>query len=269
MKFELKDYNGRKYIEYSDEEKKLLFNNAEYFIIDVKSEVFVEIMSHTGGFVANMTTRYFKKNNIDVSYMLFCCIPQEYNDFLFSFVYLDDKYNILASELDDNYFDYSYFKNKFTDCIIKEGYTFDLELIESLKEVTDRICSNPSVDFNLKVQGKQVHFEDVLIYRNFDIFENDVKNNLEKLGAKYCKFRFDSNCLNFITLRGVVIGEDDCLIKSFQVRSGYKTKSEYVDLMKKKHEGYTEEDVSDNVLEFDLSLNIARKIADNLEFYSE
>lgn len=43
------------------------YTNMEYFVIDVKCEKFAEIMSGTGGFVANMTTRLFEKEHLDVS----------------------------------------------------------------------------------------------------------------------------------------------------------------------------------------------------------
>ena len=89
MEFKLKDYKGNKYIEYFDEKRNLRFTNAEYFIFDVLSEEFKEIMRTTGGFVANMTTRHIKENQLDAAYIMLCCIPQEYNNFVFKFVYLD------------------------------------------------------------------------------------------------------------------------------------------------------------------------------------
>lgn len=72
LNFELADYNGRKYIKYryTNTENKVCddYTNMEYFV-----EKFIEIMSKTGGFVANMTTRLFEKEKLDVS-----CYPTGY-----------------------------------------------------------------------------------------------------------------------------------------------------------------------------------------------
>lgn len=57
---ELANYNGRKYIKYR-------YTNTDNKVCD--DYTFIEIMSKTGGFVANMTTRLFEKEKLDVS----CC----------------------------------------------------------------------------------------------------------------------------------------------------------------------------------------------------
>lgn len=96
----------------------------EYFIIDVKSDIFNNIMESTGGFVANMTTRLFEKENLDVSYLMLVAIPQPNNNFVFKFAYFDNEFNLLKTYIDNNYNDYKYFKNKFKDCTIKNQEVF-------------------------------------------------------------------------------------------------------------------------------------------------
>ena len=66
MNFDLKEYDKyRRYIEYSDIDSNLFFNNAVYFIFEVMSDEYKELMSHTGGFVANVTTRFIIEKNLD------------------------------------------------------------------------------------------------------------------------------------------------------------------------------------------------------------
>lgn len=123
---ELADYNGKKYITYSYADSKETdygsYTNMEYIIIDVKSEKFAEIMENTGGFVANMTTRLFEKEHLDVSYLMLVAIPQATNKFLFNFVYLNEnKKGVLKVYKDSSRMDYLYFRKKFDSCIVSRG----------------------------------------------------------------------------------------------------------------------------------------------------
>lgn len=123
-----KEYNYISYLyhEVNDrgDEKRDTFTNMEYFIIDVKSDIFNNIMESTGGFVANMTTRLFEKENLDVSYLMLVAIPQPNNNFVFKFAYFDNEFNLLKTYIDNNYNDYRYFKNKFKYCTIKKLEVF-------------------------------------------------------------------------------------------------------------------------------------------------
>lgn len=268
MKFKQKTYGDKKYIEYSDEDKGLLFTNAEFFIFDIRSEAFQDIMQTTGGFVANMTTRFIKTQKLDtVTHIMLCCVPQEYNDYVFDFVYLDKDQNIITSLKDNNYFDYAYFKQKFKDCITKEGMIYELEGIESLKELTKQFHQSPSVDFNFKIDGKAVHFEDTLLCHDLSFFREDFEKNLKKLHAQAALLHFECDSLNFITLKGKVIDEDENPFLYYQVRSGTKDKTECVKRMQKKYEDYTEKDICDEEFEFDMNLQFAKTLADKMEFF--
>lgn len=75
MKFALKSYQDKEYIEYSDNEQT--FTNAEYFIFSATSEEYHNIVDRTGGFVANMTRRYIEEHQLDAAAIMLCCIPQK------------------------------------------------------------------------------------------------------------------------------------------------------------------------------------------------
>lgn len=266
MKFELKSYKGNNYIEYKDEEKNITFNNAEYFMFDVTSEIFKDIMHATGGFTANMTTRFIKEKGLNnIKYIMLCCIPQPFVDFVFHFVYLDENKNILEYMEDNNYFDYDYFKKKFNDCIVEEGFIYDLIEIQSLNNLTKEFCLNPSISFDFKVEGKDVHFEDTFISYDFSFFKEDIKNNLSKLNAKCVVLTFDCNKLNFITFKGKVIGNDNKNILYYQATSGIKDKELYIKEMQKKYNDFEEKDVCFDEFEFNLSVKIFKMFADKMK----
>lgn len=266
MKFELKCYSEEKhYIEYTDDNGEI-FNNAEYFMFNVCTEEFENIMHAVGGFTANMTTRFIKEHNLNCTYIMLCCVPQKYNDFIFRFVYLDDKYNILTYMSDNNYYDYSYFKKKFESCICKKGFIYELEDFETLKELTQEFNYTPSIDFDFVVENRTVHYNDVLICSDFDIFNDKIKNNLEKLGAKYVEFQFDNSVFDFIGLTGKVYDSNGNVLKSFQVHSGILDKIEFLKMEQQKDSEYTENDIPTSDFEFTLSLSNARTLADKFSY---
>ena len=96
-----KEYNYISYLYHEvnecGDEKRDTFTNMEYFVIDVKSDIFNNIMKSTGGFVANMTTRLFEEKNLDVSYLMLVAIPQPNNNFVFKFAYFDNEFNLLKT----------------------------------------------------------------------------------------------------------------------------------------------------------------------------
>lgn len=266
MEFKLKDYKGNKYIEYFDEKRELMFTNAEYFIFDVLSEEFKEIMRTTGGFVANMTTRHIKENQLDAAYIMLCCIPQEYNNFVFKFVYLDKNYNILTSMYDNNYFDYDYFKKKFSDCIVKEGFIYDLNEIDTFNDLVKEFNLSPSINFYFKVEGKDISYNDTFKSTDFSIFKEDIRKNLEKLKAKAFVLNFDSNYFNFIGTIGKIIGPNDEILLFYQIESGILDREEYIKFMQEEEPDFSDKDVFDEEFTFNLTLSTTKTISNKLIF---
>ena len=249
MEFKLKNYNSEySYIEYSNNEEYLVFNNASYFIIDVNSDAYKEIISSVGGFVANMTKRYIINNKLEgVSYIMLYCLPQKDNTFLFSFVYLDSDYNILAKEFDNNYFDYEYFKNKFNDCICREGLIYELE------EVKLDFCANPSAGFGFEIDGKPFNFDDTFITSDFSIFKEDFRNSILSFGAESISFKLKCNCLNFDGLVGYIYDKDGNALVNYQCHHNLKTLDEY----KEKYEDCRQSDLDWACEPYELTLNIS------------
>lgn len=265
MKFEKKSYNDKNYIQYSDDENNITFTNAEYFVFNTKSEKFENIMHGVGGFTANMTTRLMRDTDLDISYIMLCCIPQEFNDYVCAFLYLDCDGDIVKSIYDNNYFDYKYFKEKFADCTVKEGFVFDLENNEKFKAITDMFHPNPSTEFNFTANGETISYDDTLIYNGIDIFRNDMQEKLQKLNAKHVTFRFDCNPLTFISLEGRIIDENDNILQCYQVKSGIKDKNEYLESMRLIAKDFPESRIDTDEFVFTLNLDTARKLATKLE----
>ena len=265
MEFNKKFYNGRPYIEYSDAVQELLFTNAEYFVFDVLSNTFKNIMECVGGFVANMTVRYIKKEQPNTAKIMLCSVPQEYNDYEFLFVYLDKEGNILSSMKDNNYVDYEYFKNKFKDCIIDEGFIFALENNEKLSEITKQFHNDPSTSFRIIVEQKEICWEDKIICKDLalSIFNETAKEVFKKIKASHILIEFDSNNLSSIHAKCTIIKEDSTAALTYQILTGCTSLEEYIEHQKKSIQEYTVNDMPEylnEVYHFPLSINTLRAL---------
>lgn len=272
MQFEIKNYKGNKYIQYTTE-RGYTFSNAEYFMFDVTSDTFKDFMSRIGGFTANMTTRYIKEHNLDVSSIMLCSIPQEYNDFIFGFVYLDKDKNVLSVEYDNDYGDYKYFKEKFENYIIETGFIFDLKDIVSFHNITEKINKNPSTEFGIEIEGRPVTYEDVLIYPYSEVTFRDEKQKerLDKLDVSYMKMSFTDN-LGFVSnvrLKCEFFDSENNQIKEYQVFSGIKDREEYIAYQRQEDEKYQEsKDMSlEENYSFNQNLSFLKQVTDKCTYY--
>lgn len=227
-----KEYNYISYLYHEVNERgnetRDTFTNMEYFVIDVKSDIFNNIMESTGGFVANMTTRLFEKTNLDVSYLMLVAIPQPNNKFVFKFAYFDNEFNLLKTYTDNNYNDYKYFKNKFKDCTIKKlGSVFDLISNEKFNKITKDISYNTSCDFDLIVDGQPIDENVILYFNDVDLIlnsykkENLARNNIE---IDHFEFKVAYNGIEFVYLEGIAIDTNGDTIKDFQTVEEYSKK---------------------------------------------
>lgn len=227
-----KEYNYISYLYHQvnecGDEKRDVFTNMDYFVIDVKSDIFNNIMKSTGGFVANMTTRLFEEKNLDVSYLMLVTIPQPNNNFVFKFAYFDNEYNLLKTYIDNNYTDYKYFKNKFKDCTIKKsGSVFDLLLDKKFNDITKDIFYNTSCDFDLIVDGEPIDENVILYFNDADLLlnsyykENLARNNIE---IDHFEFKVAYNGINFVYLKGIAIDTNGDTVKDFQTDIEYSEK---------------------------------------------
>lgn len=254
-----------KYLEYtydtkdlSGNKKQISVNNAEYLMVDVTTEGYKEIAGSTGGFCANMTSRYVKSLLPKVvRYILFCPIPRQTNEFCFLFVYLDKDKNILADEYDSDVWDWTYFTDKFNDCACKKGFVYDLISIKSLDSITKQIADVSSMEFDFKVDGKPVYISDAFESDMLSIFNKKTQKALFELNAEKVIFKF--NPYHTLLVQIYVKDKDGELILNdmVNIKCGYKIKPENIDR-------------KDFVIE-DTSADILKRLAEinKLKFYNE
>lgn len=277
--FELCKYEDREYIQYTvsgknvdtGKEESLTFHNAAYVRIDTTCDAFKRLTDKAGGFYANMTVRHMnklkEKHGRDVHAILLCCIPQETNRFIFLFVYLDEDDNIMDYQGDDNYFDYEFFRKRLDETVIREGLVYELESSDKFKAVTDKIVPHPSVYFGIQVGGREIAYEDKLLYKGMDIFKEDTKQELEKLGAKDIVFTFDCGRLNFIHTKGKIRFADGEYMKVYQANSGIKDSEEFLKMERERRsdDDYVMEDDMMKPFAFNVTIGVIRNIAEKLE----
>lgn len=280
MEIRTKQYKDKVYLEYEHQEesgKHMLFTNAEYFMFDVESEEYKNIMLKTGGFVANMTSRYIEENKLDCSYIMLCCIPQEYNDYLFEFLYLDKEKNILKYMKDNNPYDYDYFKNKFKNCTVEAGMVYDLENIESFSKITKQASPISSPKFSFTVDGKDLKWDDLIFCpenSDFSIFTKETRDVLKMNHGIGSVLRFDLNALQGFCLKGSVLNGRGEYIPSYKINYGICSEDEYVQMMQKKHPDIIDvekikEQIDTDPFEFTISTSMIKINANNLSIYKQ
>ena len=275
---ELDNYNGKNYLKYkyTDSYEKTCdeFSNMEYFVVDVKCEKFNKMMSTVGGFTANMTTRLFEKEHLDVYYMMLVAIPQTTNNFLFNFVYLDKNGELLKYYSDNNCTDYLYFKKKFESCTISKGSVYDLDFDFLKEQISDKVTA----DYDLIIEGRPITKEDVIIFNDSCLCLTDYeKRAINERGLKIAHFEFKLSFggLMFVDLTGVAVTTSGETIKTYQmkkeyIKKGIITADDYINYERKKLKeclGYDidyEVKVEDYM--FMIPLDFAKKYSDKLSY---
>lgn len=286
MTCELAEYtakNGKVYnyvaYQYSNDEEKIHeeFSNMEFFVISTKSKIFAEIMSKTGGFTAAMTTRLFKEENLDVSYMMLVASPQATNDFFFHFLYLDENGKVLRDLWDTNYIDYSYFKKKFVLCTVARGSIYDLLDDDRFKALKPLVSSEVSTDFDLIVEGRPVTAEDVIIFDDKNACMREYEDIITEhnIDIDHFEFKLGFGGILFMHLEGVAVTTSGETVKSYQLdkalfRAGINTVEDYVAYQKqqlKEFFGYDPGiDIQAEDYTFAISFDFAKKFSDKLSY---
>ena len=277
MTIEKRTYNKYTYLTYGDGD--VTFTNADYFTINTQSKSYKDIMDHTGGFVADMTSRHIKNNHLDCSSIMLCCLPQEYNDFLFAFVYLNDQNNILDCQYGNNPNDYLYFKKKFSDCISKKGKVYDFLYKKSFREITKDVCLQSSPEYSITVDGKHITEDDILFCPEknaFSLYADEIKENIRKSKGIGTVLSLDFTVLNGFCFNCNVVKSNGELLSNLQVDRGIVNDQElkqFVNLVKEKNPDLTEEYIVDRLRteeepsSFSLSYSIVKSILSHLSFY--
>lgn len=252
------------------------FSNMECFIIDTKCPAFIDIMSKTGGFVANMTTRLFKEENLNVAYMMLVVLPQSTCNFLFDFLYLDEDKNVLKKLVDNNYSDFSYFKKKFEPCITDRGSVYDLDFNFLKEQISDTV----SADFDLIIENRPITKEDIIIVNKNDINLADYEiESLTKCGIdiSHYEFKLDFGGLSFIHLNGVAVTTSGDIVKDYQLDDKYTDKGiltddAYIEYTRNKMKEFYGRDVDCKIpiepYTFIISLDSVKKISNSLSYKS-
>lgn len=274
LDFEEKQYHGHKFIKYKltrPDEKTETFTNATYHRYDVTSDAFKKITEHVGGFSANMTRREIEniaKEGKTVTEMMLVCVPQEGNRFIYFFTYLDENENLLRHYANDNPVDYLYFVQKLEPSMTEEGYTFDLmaaDTKQKLAPLFKNFCENPDVTFHIQVDGREITYDDTLYCNFFDIFKDEMKENLKNVGAAYMKFTLDCNFLSGIHARCYVYDNNDNPIKYYQAKSGIRDINAYVEYKQKtENKNYTKDNVDDDDFKSKVPISTLRNISEHL-----
>ncbi|MBQ8218369.1 MAG: hypothetical protein IJZ79_03595 [Bacilli bacterium] len=256
MKYELKKYNDFTYIQYIDEEHNLEFTNHEYFVFDVVCDKFKEIMSTTGGFTAEMTTRLIKKLNLRCNRIMLCQSPAKNNIFQFQFVYLSARNEVLNIEWDNNYYDYQYFKEKFSECTVEKGIIFDLLQFDYLKDVW-KTFEIPSIEFNIKIDNREITSEDILINEDLCFLKDDYVEAFRKYGVTHAELTHHYDCFNASHFKARFIKDDGSYLLDWQGKYQKSTIEEF-------REEYGEEKSYDlEPFEASVATYIIRHLADH------
>ena len=219
----------------------------KYFVIDTKCSTFLDIMSKTGGFIANITSRLFEKENLDVAYMMLVALPQSTCNFLFDFLYLDENKQVLKKLIDNNYSDFSFFKKKFKSCITNWGSVYNF----LKKQISDTV----STDFDLIVEGRPITKEDTIIVNKANVRLNDFEAHcLAKLGIDidHYEFKLAFGGIVFMHLSGVAVTTTGDVVKDYQIDSSYvelgiTTDELYIEYTKNKMKEFYGRDVTYNI----------------------
>lgn len=284
MKITEKKYDEqRTYLEYNDNGK--IFTNAQYFIFDIGSGTYEDCLK-CGGFYANMTWRHVKEKNLDtVKYIMLCSIPQKNAMYKCNFVYLDQDLNIQDRVTDNNFADYNAFYDRFKELIVREGFVYELENTESLKEITEQFCYSSTADFGFAIDGKQIQIGDILVYRDVDlnIFKEEFRDILKRANAKDMILQFNTAAWSTesVNFSCKILDENGNAIKEYQAEgfadideyaeSIYQEKADIIKKNKTKEEWKKEwESRFDNRdYEFSLSFVYALSKIEHLSFYDK
>lgn len=258
MEYTLKKYKGFTYIEYFDEKSGERFTNANYFVFEL-NDTFKEIMHNVGGFVAEMTTRMVKEFNLPCKKIMLCQSPCKNNTFLFQFVYLSSNNTILNVEWDNNYFDYEYFHKKFADCIVEEGWVFDLLQRDYLKEVTKEF-KIPTVHFDISVNGREISTKDILICKDLCFLKNEYIKKFREYGVSYAELEYNFNCFKPNHFVVKFVKKDGSLLLNYSAIRECKTFQEFQEKYPDFDNDFYQEPFEDMV-----SISIIRQLANHFE----
>jgi hypothetical protein len=110
--------------------------------------------------------------------------------------------------------DYIYFKQKFADCIVEEGFIYELCDRPCFAEITDCICNHPSTEFDFQINGQPIHFGDTFIVPASAFITRDSQ---AKLNADKMLLTLDTNIDGKICFKASFLTKEGNDILKYQV----------------------------------------------------
>lgn len=241
MQFTLKDHEGHPYIEYFDEVNNYKFTNKEYFIFDITNEDFKAIVNTYGKRrTVSLLTNIIQQKEIPCESIMFCHTPKENNSFCFQIVFLGEDREVLYKVWDNYYCDYKDYKELFSSCIIERGCIFDLLEKSYFSEVTKEF-KTPTICFDLKVNGKGVEPDDVLVCRDISqLTQKETQEKIKKYNIAYAELNatWDGFHLSYFLVR--FVKEDGSYLTNYEEKFGSDS---FEDFYEKYGKSYIQEDI--------------------------
>ena len=201
MLIESVKYNDEySYLKYTD--GKLVYTNAEYFIIDTSTKRYKSIVKDF--VVGSMLPDGLRDE--DVKYIMLYALPQEYNDFVFLYVYLDENKIVLETQRGINFASYNYHKFTFKDCIVDSGFIYELDYIKQ------DFCHNPSIEYSFAIDGRHIKLGDKVKCTNISFLDSVRQDNLRKAGFDYYIAELYENFIGIACFNCTFINKDGDVI---------------------------------------------------------
>ena len=210
MLIESVKYNDEySYLKYTD--GKLVYTNAEYFIIDTSTKRYKSIVKDF--VVGSMIPDGLRDE--DVKYIMLYALPQEYNDFVFLYIYLDENNIVLETKRGINFASYNYHKFTFKDCIVDSGFIYELDYIKQ------DFCPNPSIEYSFAIDGRHIKLGDKVKCTNISFLDSVRQDNLRKAGFDYYIAELYENFIGIVCFNCTFINKDGDVIMNELGKSRY------------------------------------------------
>ena len=252
-------------LEYEND-GKIIANNVDFYVLDLKNEELLDILSHTGGFCANIMKRDPENRNIvGLKKIMFACLPQINNKFCFYILYLDDEYRVLMHLYGDNFYDFNYFKEKFSFAIFESGYVYNLKKYGNIWNfIKKEISENSSKDFGVVINGKEVSPDDLIETNDFSVFNDEFKEMAKYLGCSKAIIKFKTTFLAGMQLSLIPTKEnnDPMFLIDYDSYDSEQSQDQIIENISKNNPIVIEEKIKDlfSLFYFDIPIDILYEI---------
>jgi hypothetical protein len=168
-------------------------------------------------------SRIPKERGLDnVIKIMFACTPQKTNQFAFLVLYLGKDDEIMLTLDGDNHFDWKYFKGKFEEAVVDEGFVYDLEGYGNLKSVRESFVDQSSVNFGVLIDGKELEYGQTLLLKDVESInlKEQAKELLLKIGAKTALIRLYTDAMTGTNAEFCFINGQGVPVSRYEMKHG-------------------------------------------------